>query len=581
MADGTEQLPGDVQRAAVDVRVTGEGIAAGQGQGTSADLGQGERDDAAVADRTVEDGAGVVTTDRKGDARDGVGVLDDAVAGEAADRVIETVETEDARGGALRREDVRRVRAEGVRDSGEERHAGEAGRTGVGVEARQDERAAGETGDEQVVACGSGDGAGDGERGTVGAGAGDGPRLRGAEDDRRADEDRAGVVLDGDTRGGAARSDGEGRGGFRPALGDGDARDTRRGRRETQRADGEVAVEGGDVGRGRGTGGGAEDQVVRDAREALGIVRAGGVSREVGVVVAVIERGPAHVRADAPIKVGRERGRGQADGGVRAGKREGMAAEGTEVAEGISRAREAAARGDQVIRARGEAAEARQVEDDAVGGEGRGRRADAVESGEAADIEAERGGARRAGAEIQRTSAEVDGLADGVIEVQDRARADADGRGAQGGGASAGEVEAAAEDGRLADVGKRRAREGERADPVLDQADVVLVGADATDGAVEFGEDVLVDGEVRKRRGAADDGVVGDAAQTTDEDRSGVAAAARDGDDRSEARTIETGVGDRDAGDDALGDRRDGLRALGAHEAADGAEADDRRGGEG
>ena len=581
LADGAEQLAGDVQRTAVDVRVAGEGVAAGQGQGAGTDLGEGKGDDATVADRAVEDGAVVVTTDRKGDARDGVGVLDDAVAGESADRVIETVETEDARGRALRREDVGRIRAEGVGHAGDEHHAGETGRAGVGVEARQDERAAGEAGDEQVVTRGAGDGAGDGKRGTIGAGAGDGPRLGGAEHERGADEDRAGVVVDGQARRGAGRSNGEGRGRVRTALGDGDAGDAGRGRREAQRADGEVAVEGGDVGRGRGAGGSAEDEVVRDAREALGVVRAGDVGREVGVVVAVIERGPAHVGTDAPIKVGRQRGRGQADGGVRAGEREGVAAERAEVAERERRAREAAGGRDQVISTGGEAGQTSQVDDDAVGGEGRGRRGDAVEGGEAADIETERGGARGAGAEVQRAGAEVDGLADGVVEVQDRARADADGRGPQGGGASAGDVETAAEDGGLADIGKRRAREGERADPVLDQADVVLVGADAADGTVELGEDILVDGEVRKRRSAADDGVVRDAAQSADEDRSGVTAAARDGDDRSEARTIETGVGDRDAGDDARGDRRDGLGALGAHEAADGVEADDRRRGEG
>ena len=581
LADGTEQLAGDVQRAAVDVRVTGEGIAAGQGQGTGADLGQGERDDAAVADRAVEDGAGVVTTDREGDARDRVGVLDDAVACEASDRVVETVETEDALSGALRREDVRGIRAEAVRGPGNEHHAGEAGRTGVGIDTRKEERVSGGSGDEQVVARGAGDGSGDGERGTIGAGAGDGPGLRGAEDDRGADQDRAGVVFDGDTGRGDGRSDGERGGGLRSALGDGDAGDARRGRSETQRADGEVAVEGGDVGRGRRARGGAEDEVVRDAGEALGVGRAGGVGREVGVEVTVIERGPAHVRADAPVEVGRQGRRGQADGGVRAAEREGVAAEGAEVAEGIRRAREAAGGGDQVIRARGEAADARQVEDDAIGGDGRGRRADAVESGESADVETERGGARGAGAEVQRAGAEVDGLADGVVEVKDRARADADGGGAERGGASAGDIEAAAEDGRLADVGERRSRKGERTDPVLDETDVVLVGADAADGTVIIGEDILVDGEVGDGRGAADDGVVGDAAQTTDEDRRGVTAAARDGDDRREAGTVETGVGDRDAGDDTCGDRRDGLRSLGAHETADGVEGDDRRRGEG
>ena len=474
-----------------------------------------------------------------------------------------------------------RIRAEGVGRPGDEVHAREAGGTRVSVETGEGQRAAGQAGNEQIVADGAGDGAGNGERGTIGAGAGDGPGLRSAEDERGADEHRAGVVVDGDAGGGTRRGDREGARRVRTALGDGDARDARRGRRETQRADGEVAVEGGDVGRGRRARSGAEDEVVRDAREALGIDGAGGVGREVGVVVGVIERRPADVGAHAPIEVGRQGRGGQGDRGRGTGQREGVAAEGAQVAERERRGIEAAGGGDEVIRTGGQAGQAGQVEDDAVGGQRRGRRADPVEGGEAADVKAERRGTGRAGAEVELAGAEVDGLADGVVEVEDRPGADADRRGAQGGGASAGDVEATAEDGGLTDVRKRRARKRERADPVLDEADVVLVDAEAADGAVEVGEDVLVDREGRQGRGAADEGVVGDGAETTDEDGSGVAAATGNGHDRSEARTVAAGVGDGEAGDDTAGDGRHGLRALRAHEAADRVEADDRRRGEG
>ena len=473
------------------------------------------------------------------------------------------------------------IKAEGVVDAGQQGHPREAGRTGVGVDAGEGQAGAGEAGDQEVVAREAGDGARDREGGAVLAGAGDAPGLVGAEDDRRADEDGARVVLDRDAFGRIGRGDREGVSRVGTALGDRHAGDARRGRGETQAADGEIAVERGHVGAGGGAGRGAEDQLVGDAREALGVDEAGGVGREVGVVVGVVERRPAHVGADAPVKLGRQGRGGERDGRIGARQAEGVAAEVTEIAERVGRAGQAArGRAEEIVGAGGETRQAGEVDDDALGGHGRRGGRDPVEGREAADVEAERGRAERAGAEVEDARAEGDLLPDGVVEVQDRAGVDLDRGGARSGGAAAGEVETAAEDGGLADVRERLAGQRERADAGLDDADVVLVEPGAADGAVEEAGDVLVDRQVRDRRGAADDGVAGDLSERADDDGSARAGAAGDGDDRGETRTIETRIRDGDARDDAFFDRGHGLRGLRAHEAADGVEADDRGGGE-
>ena len=578
--DRADEGPGEVQRAAVDEGVAGIGVVSGKRQRAVADLGEAERGQATVTDLAREDGALVVTSDRQGDGRQRVGVLDETDAGEAADGVVEAVEAQDGRDGALGREDVGGIKAEGVGHARGQHHAGEGRAARVGVEAGEDQRRAGQAGDEEVVARGAGNGAGDGEGRTIGAGAGDGPGLRSAEHERGADQHGAGIVLDRDALGGARRGDGEGRGGLRAALGDGDVGHARRGGSEAQGADGEIAVERGHVSGGRRARRGAEDDVVGLAGEALGVDEAGRVRREVRIEVGVVERRPADVGADAPVEVGREGRRGERDGGVGAGEREGVPAEGADLTQGVGRAGETAGGGEQVVAAGGEAVESGQVDDDAVRGDGGGRRADAVIAGEGADVEAERGGTGRAGAEVEDARAEGDGLSDGVVEVEDRTGADLHGGRAQGGGLAAGDVQATAEDGRLADIGKEGTGQRQGADAGLDDADVVLIDAHAADGALVNGGDVLVDGEVGDRRRAADDGVVADRTQATHEDRSRAAAAARDGDDRSEAGAIEARVGDGQAGDDAARDIGDDLRALGAHEPADGVEADDRGGGE-
>ena len=624
------------------------GERAGQGQSAVADLGERKAGQTAVADFAREDGALVIATDRQGDGGERVGVLDEADAGKTADGVIETVEAEHTRGRALGREDVGGIQAERIVRARAEDHPREAGRTPIGVDSREGEAVAGEAGDQQIVAGGAGHGPGDREGGDVRAGAGDAPSLVGAEDDGRADEDGTRVVFDGDAVGGISRSHREGVGRVRTALGDGHARDAGRGRSETQVADGETAVERRDIGAGGRAGRGAEDELIGDARETLGVDEPEGIGAEVSVVVGVVERRPAHIGADAPVEVGRQGRGGERDGVVGAGQGEGVSAEAAQVAEGeIRRVQAARGSGDQFVGAGGETRQARQVDDDAIGGEGRGRSGDPVVGGERADVEPERGGAAGTGAEVEDARAEGELLADGVVEVEDRAGVDLDRRGARGRGATAREIEATTQDGGLTEIRKRLAGQRERADPRLDDADVVLVEPGAADGAVEERADILVDGQVRDRRCAADDGVAGHLSERADDDGSGVAAdAARDvkisavgdggvltegelrvaddrydsrtggdaraddrgahadaaragdverdrggrggggvsygcyGGDGSEAGTVETRVGEGDAGDDAVLDGGHGLRALGAHQAADRVEGDDRGGSE-
>ena len=573
---GADVAAGEVEHAAVDQGVTGVGVRAGQGQGARADLGQGEGGEATVTDLSREVRVIVVAPHGERDRGDRVRVLHDAHAAEAAEDVAETVETEDAKGAALRREDVGRIGAEGIGGASQENEPRETGRTSVGIETREIDRRTLEAIDDEVVARQTADGAGDGERGTVDPGTVDGPGLVGTEHERGAEQDIARVGVDPNTIGRIGGSDGQGRGGLGSALRDDDAGDAARGGSEADAADGEVAIEGGHISIRRGTRGGAEDDVVSDAREALGVDGARGVGREVGVEVGVVQRGPADVGAHAPIEVGRQGRRGQGDRGVRVGEGESMSTEGPQVTEGVSRTRQAAGRGEEVIGPRGEAGQTGQVDDDTVRSERRTGRADAVEGRGSADVEAEGGRARGAGSKVEDARAERDSLADGVIEVEDRAGVDLDGRRAQRGGLTTGEVEATCEDSRLTDVGKRRASERQGADAGLDEPDVILVGPETADGAIIDGGDVLVDGEVRDRGGSADEGVVADAAQSTDDDRSGITRAAGDRDNWSKARTIAARIGDGDPGDDAVQDRGHRLSALRAHETADGVKGDGR-----
>ena len=570
---------GEVQGTAGDGGIAGIAVDAGERQGARPDLDQAEGGDAAVADRAGEVGVGIVLADREVDRGGRVGILDETGTGEGTEDAAEAVEAEDRIRTALGGQDIGGIRAEGVRRAGEERQAGEGRATRVGIETGEADDRARQAREGEVIAGRAADGAGNRQAGAVGAGTGDGPGLGSAQDQRGADEDRAGVIVDRDTVRRAGGGDGQGRGELRTTLRDGHAGDAGRRRAELHAADGETAVERGDVGRGGRARGGAEDELVRDAREALGVRRARGVGREVGVVVGVVERGPAHVGADAPVEVGRERRRRQRDRGVRLGEAEGETTEGPEVADRERGAVEAAAGGEEVIRTGGEAGEARQVDDDLVGGGGRARRDDAVVGREGADIEAEGSGTRGAGAEIERAGTEVDPLADGVVEIEDRAGGDLDGGGLQGRGPAAGDAEAAAGDGGLADVGKDRARERQGADARLDEAEIVLVRTDATDGAVVDRTGVLVDRQVRDRGGTADDGVVADRAERAHDDGGAGAAAAAERDDGREARAIVAGVGEREAGDEAADDRGVGLGALRAHEAADGVEGHDRRRG--
>ena len=229
-----------------------------------------------------------------------------------------------------------------------------------------------------------------------------------------------------------------------------------------------------------------------------------------------------------------------------------MSTEGPQITEGVSRARQTAGRREQFIGPRGEAGQTGQVDNDAVCSERRSGRADAVVGRERADVEAEGGRARGAGPEVEDTRTQPNGLADGVVEVEDGAGVDLDGRRAQRGGLAPREIEATCEDGRLTDVGKCRAGQRQGADAGLDEPNVILVRADATDGAIINGGDVLVDGEVRDRRGATDKGIITDRAEGTDDDRSGITRTAGDSDNRSKARTIAARIGDGDPSDDAV-----------------------------
>ena len=138
-----------------------------------------------------------------------------------------------------------------------------------------------------------------------------------------------------------------------------------------------------------------------------------------------------------------------------------MAAEGTELAQREVGGVQAAGGGDEVIRTRGQAGKAREVDDDVVGGDGRGGRGDPVVARQGTDIEPEGGGTGSAGAEVENAGTEGDRLADGVVKVEDRARGHLDGGRPESGGLAAGDVQATAEDGGLAHVGERGAAERE------------------------------------------------------------------------------------------------------------------------
>ena len=475
---------------------------------------------------------------------------------------------------------MRRIRAERCGRAGLEHQAGEGGGTRVGVQAGEKQGRVGEPVDQKIITRGARDSARDDQRRTVSAGAGNGPGLRRAEHKRGTDKDRPSIIGNRDTVRRAGGGDGQRRGEFGTALRDGHAEDTARGGDKLQAADGEVAVEGGDVVRGRGTRGGAEDDFVGDAREALGVRRTQRVRGEVGVEADVIERRPAHVGADTPVEIGREGSRRQGDRGGCIRERKGVSTEGAEFTKRVGRATQAAGGGDQVVGSGRQAGEASQADDDLVGGDGRRGRSDAVVGREGPNVEAEGGRARGAGPEVEDARAEVDRLADGVVQVQDRAGVDLDGRSKEGGGPASGDIEATFEDGGLTDVGKRRPRKRQGADAFLDQAEVVLVRTAATDGPSIQAGDVLVDREVGDARGAADNPTAGDRAQGAHEDRGTRAAAARDGNGLRETWTIAAAVQNGDAGDDSVGDGGRKLGSLRALETPDCADADDRRGGE-
>ena len=279
---GTDVAARDVQGARVDGRVTRVEVVAGERLGAEAVLGQGERKGTAVADHATEVHVGVVAADGQGrGGRDEIvtAILDEAIgAGKGADEVREGVQGQHATvgghaKGGLGAEDVGRI---GLQGDAIQRRRTRIGRGAVDVEDR-----ASEASHRQVIADEPGDAASEGQRGAVGAGAGDVPGLAGAEDDRSTNGDRTGIGVDRDAIRGGSRRDRQGRG-LGAAGGDHDAGDTGRIGGELEAADGEVAVERGDI-RGRRRIRRAEDDLVRDTREAHRIRGAGGVGEEVRV----------------------------------------------------------------------------------------------------------------------------------------------------------------------------------------------------------------------------------------------------------------------------------------------------------
>ena len=516
---GTDVATRDIQGAGVDGRIAGVEVAARERLGAETVLGQGECEGTAVADHAAEVHVGVVAAD--GEGRCGrhevrAAVLDEAIGtGKGADDIGEGVQGQHATigghtEGGLRAEDVGRIGLQG--------NAIQRRRTRIGRRAADIEDRTGTAGEGQVVADQAGDATGEGERGAVGAGVGDVPGLAGTEDERGANRDRAGVAVDRDTVRGGSRRDRQGRG-LGAARGDHDAGDAGRIGSELEAADGEVAVERGDI-RGRRRIRRAEDDLVRDTREAQRVRGAGGVGEEVRVEIGVVEARPADVGTDAPVEVRGERRGDEADRGIRGVEREREAAEGGEITDREGAAAEAALRGDQVILAGLQAGKAGEVQEDLVRDDGRAGGDDTVVVGGRTELEAEGRATRGAGAEVQAAGRgrERQGLAEAVEEVQNRTGGDGDARGRQRRGRRTRDVKTTGDDGGRAGVGEDGTREVEGTDAGLDDRDVVLVRAGAADGADISRHGVLVDREGRVDGSAADDGVHRALAERTQRD---------------------------------------------------------------
>ena len=330
---------------------------------------------------------------------------------------------------------------------------------------------------------GVGDAAGEGQRGTVGAGAVDRPSLDAERGERRGDRDDARVGLDFDAVVRAAGEDGQR---AARARSDGERRDSGRSGREDEAVDGTRSVEG----RGEGGAGderGAEVQGVGHRRKGRDRGGAGEVLRPGGEVAPRGTRGAVEVTVDH--RAGGEDERGAAGGVETVVKAYRSSAQdpGGEI--------QAAVRGQERVSARRDAAEIVQVEGDETTEARTGAELDRVIGARGAEVEAEAGTV----GEAEDGGAERDGGS--VEEVEGRAAGDVD-------GGSGADREAGAEhalgDREGAAVQIDRAGDGHATETGLGEVGL----GDGTDRAVDRqgGETV---GDVEGRAGGADGNVLG------------------------------------------------------------------------
>ena len=407
------------QSAAVHRESTRIGVCAAEGQRTVAHFGQGERGSRSVLQRAAESRAAVIAARGQGHIGRAT-ILDRAGAGQRADGGAESVQAQDA--GGLN--DVGRSVAEALGDTGLQDAGGDGRRSAVGTgRARegQDARAV------LFETERAGDGAAHGEGRAVDTCADNVPTLVGAEGDRGADSDDAGVSRHIDTIGRHRRGEGEDAGGKR-ARGDCDRSDSARIGGEFEILDIKICIQG--RGDRRAAGGiGAEDDPIVHSGETIG-VGAGQIRRKIAREPTV-RRPIAVAQRIGPVKVGREGSDAEADEGVGGGQRPGAACDDGETTEGISGAArgQAARGGEQIIIAGFDSAQSAQVKHDLAAHRRGDARGDTVVGGERSEFEAEHGapGAGSAQSQRQDAGAKIDSLANGVDEIQGSAFMHGDG----------------------------------------------------------------------------------------------------------------------------------------------------------
>ena len=519
-AEGVDAVEDERARAVLDERIAGGGVGdrATHGERAGADI---DGDVLTEADRARAEVIGLGTGEGEAGVPDlGVGA-----------RVHEGRAGSVVQGDARAEHEGARAEGGGVADVDGTEGDVQPGRAGTDTGER--EHAGARLGD----GGGVGDAAGEGQRGAVGAGAIDGPRLDTEGGERRGDRDGAGIGLDFDAVVGATGQDGQR---ALRALGDGEGRDTGRRGREDEVGDGARTVEG----RGEGGAGderGAEVQRLGRRREGRGRRDAREVFRPAGQV------GPRGARGAVEVTVD-DRARGEDEGGA-AGGVELVVQAGRGGAQEPVREIEAARGGQERVSSHGDSTEVVQVEGDETA-EGRTRaELDRVIATGGAEVEAEAGAVgeaedRRAERD-RRTIEEVKGRAAGDVDGGRGADREAGAESALGDGERAAVQVDGSGDGNAAETGLGEVGLDEGTDRAVDRQGGETVGD--VEARTSGADGDVLGGRGRGRGGLDADARVGKHA-TVDEDGTGTQVGAlREGDGaRVDAQLSREGVGARE-----------------------------------